>query len=71
MGIIVLLISISVTIAVTFLAVFCWNMKSGQYEDTYTPSVRMLFDEKPHGNTIETEKKKNEEKAEKPSSAIS
>jgi cbb3-type cytochrome oxidase maturation protein len=46
MGIIVILISVSVTIAVIFLGVFIWNMKSGQYEDTYTPSVRMLFDDK-------------------------
>jgi cbb3-type cytochrome oxidase maturation protein len=46
MGIIILLISISISIAVTFLVIFLWNMKSGQYEDTYTPSVRMLFDAK-------------------------
>lgn len=45
MNIIVLLILISVTIAVVFLAIFYWSMKSGQYDDTYTPSVRMLFDE--------------------------
>lgn len=46
MGIIVLLIAISVTIAVLFLSIFYWNVKSGQYDDTYTPSVRMLFDDK-------------------------
>ena len=46
MGIIVALIAISLTIAVMFLVVFYWSMKSGQYDDTYTPSVRMLFDEK-------------------------
>jgi len=46
MGIIVLLITISVTIAVLFLSIFYWNVKSGQYDDTYTPSVRMLFDDK-------------------------
>lgn len=46
MGIIVLLISISLCIAVGFLISFLWNMKSGQYDDTYSPSVRMLFDEK-------------------------
>jgi cbb3-type cytochrome oxidase maturation protein len=46
MGIIVLLISISLTIAVLFLLVFYWSMKSGQYDDTYTPSIRMLFDDK-------------------------
>lgn len=46
MAIIVLLIGISLTIAVVFLLVFFCNMKSGQYDDTYTPSVRMLFDGK-------------------------
>lgn len=46
MGIIVLLIGISIAIAITFLLIFLWNLKSGQYEDTYTPSVRMLFDDK-------------------------
>lgn len=45
MGIIILLIAISVTIAIVFLGVFYWNMKNGQYDDTYTPSVRMLFDD--------------------------
>ena len=46
MSIIIILISISITIAVTFLGIFLWNMKTGQYDDTYTPSVRMLFDDK-------------------------
>jgi cbb3-type cytochrome oxidase maturation protein len=46
MGIIVLLIGISITIAVTFLIIFLWNIRSGQYDDTYTPSVRMLFEDK-------------------------
>ena len=46
MGIIVILIAISLTIAVIFLAIFYWSIKSGQYDDTYTPSVRMLFDNK-------------------------
>lgn len=50
MGIIILLIAISVTIALAFLGVFYWNMKSGQYDDTYTPSVRMLFEDKPTEN---------------------
>jgi cbb3-type cytochrome oxidase maturation protein len=29
-----------------FLVAFLWSMKSGQFDDTYGPSVRMLFDEK-------------------------
>lgn len=46
MSIIVLLISISLTIAIVFLLIFYWSMKSGQYDDTYTPSIRMLFEDK-------------------------
>jgi cbb3-type cytochrome oxidase maturation protein len=45
MMIIILLISISLLIAVGFLISFLWNMKSGQYDDTYSPSVRMLFED--------------------------
>jgi oxygen-independent coproporphyrinogen III oxidase len=50
MGVIILMIGISISIAVTFLVIFLWNMKSGQYDDTYTPSVRMLFDDKKRGS---------------------
>ena len=46
MEIIILLIAISLTIAVFFLGAFIWIMRSGQYDDTYGPSVRMLFDDK-------------------------
>ena len=46
MGIIVILILISLSIAILFLAIFYWSIKSGQYDDTYTPSIRMLFDDK-------------------------
>lgn len=47
MGIIIILIAISLSIAILFLTIFYWNMKSGQFDDTYTPSVRILFDNKP------------------------
>ena len=46
MLIIILLIAISLTIAILFLVAFIWGMKSGQFDDTYGPSVRMLFDDK-------------------------
>jgi len=46
MMIIVILIAISLTIALLFLGLFLWNIRSGQYKDTYTPSVRMLFEDK-------------------------
>ena len=45
MTIIYLLIGISVTVAALFLGAFMWAVRSGQYEDDYTPSVRMLFDD--------------------------
>ena len=32
-------------IAIGFLIAFIWSVKSGQYDDDYTPSVRMLFDD--------------------------
>ncbi len=46
MSVIIVLIIISVTVAVFFLGIFIWAVKSGQYDDTYSPSVRMLFEDK-------------------------
>lgn len=46
MLIIVGLIAISLTIAIVFLVAFIWGMRSGQFDDTYGPSVRMLFEDK-------------------------
>jgi cbb3-type cytochrome oxidase maturation protein len=46
MIIIGLLISVSLTIAILFLVAFIWSLKKGQFDDTYGPSVRMLFDDK-------------------------
>ena len=42
---IVVLIAASLIVAVGFLGAFIWSVRSGQYEDKYTPSVRMLFDD--------------------------
>lgn len=49
MNIMYLLIGCSLTLAVFFLGAFIWSVKSGQLEDDYTPSVRILFDDKPSG----------------------
>jgi cbb3-type cytochrome oxidase maturation protein len=40
-----MLITISIFVAVVFLYAFIRAVKSGQYDDDYTPSVRMLFDD--------------------------
>lgn len=45
MSVIYLLISISIIVAIAFLIAFIKAVKSGQYDDDYTPSVRMLFDD--------------------------
>lgn len=63
MTIIILLIGISLTIAVIFLTVFFWNMRSGQYDDTYTPSVRMLFDDKPKKDKVKSTNKNESQKS--------
>ncbi|RXR19144.1 cbb3-type cytochrome oxidase assembly protein CcoS [Flavobacterium amnicola] len=45
MSVIYLLICISIVLAVTFLYIFIRAVKSGQFDDDYTPSVRMLFED--------------------------
>ena len=45
MSVIYLLISISIIVAIGFFIAFIRAVKSGQYDDDYTPSVRMLFDD--------------------------
>jgi cbb3-type cytochrome oxidase maturation protein len=45
MGVIYILITISIIVAVIFFIAFIIAVKSGQYDDSYTPSVRMLFDD--------------------------
>jgi len=42
-----LLIGFSLLAAVGFLFMFIWAVRHGQYEDTYTPSVRMIHDDPP------------------------
>ncbi|MET1054554.1 MAG: cbb3-type cytochrome oxidase assembly protein CcoS [Pedobacter sp.] len=47
MNIIYPLLGLSIVLAVLFLMAFVWANKSGQNDDMYTPSVRMLFDDPP------------------------
>ncbi|MFA6546065.1 MAG: cbb3-type cytochrome oxidase assembly protein CcoS [Limisphaerales bacterium] len=46
MSVIFLLIPLSIIFAAAFLFAFVWSVRSGQYEDTTTPSMRVLLDEK-------------------------
>jgi cbb3-type cytochrome oxidase maturation protein len=45
MTIIFLLIGISLSVALVFLGAFLWAVKTGQFDDDYTPGVRMLFED--------------------------
>ena len=45
MSVIVILIGFSLAVAGAFLLAFLWAVRSGQYDDRHTPSVRMLFDD--------------------------
>jgi len=36
---------VSLLVALFFLGSFLWAIKTGQYEDDYTPSVRILFED--------------------------
>ena len=64
MSVIYLLITISIVVAIAFLVAFIKAVKSGQYDDDYTPSVRMLFDDEVvkkeiHNKLIQTENQKS------------
>lgn len=61
MSVIYLLITVSIVVAIIFLIAFIKAVKSGQYDDDYTPSVRMLFDDevkKKPNKLIQTQKEK-------------
>jgi cbb3-type cytochrome oxidase maturation protein len=45
MSVIILLIVASLTLGLIFLGAFIWSVRSGQYEDTMTPSIRVLLDD--------------------------
>lgn len=46
MSVIYVLITVSLVIALFFLVAFFIAVKSGQFDDSYTPSIRMLFENK-------------------------
>jgi cbb3-type cytochrome oxidase maturation protein len=55
MEVVYITIGVSIVVALIFFIVFLRSVRSGQYDDTYTPSVRMLFDDE-----LVTEKKDEE-----------
>ncbi|MEO7982450.1 MAG: cbb3-type cytochrome oxidase assembly protein CcoS [Bacteroidota bacterium] len=47
MSVIIVLLIASISVAALFLGAFLWSVRSGQFEDDYSPSSRILFDDKP------------------------
>jgi len=41
-----ILMAASLTASLIFLGAYIWSVRSGQFDDKYTPSVRMLFEDK-------------------------
>jgi cbb3-type cytochrome oxidase maturation protein len=58
MGVIILLLIASVSVAAIFLGAFLWSVKSGQFEDDYSPASRILFEDKPSSSTNNSDSKK-------------
>jgi len=60
MSVIYILLTVSIIVAVIFFIAFIMAVKNGQFDDGYTPSVRMLFeDEIIKTNKTITENKKD------------
>lgn len=57
MEVIFILIAVSLILAVTFLFLFFGAMKDGQFDDSYTPSVRILFENQPKKSKKDQPKK--------------
>jgi len=57
MSVIIILIIISVVVAVFFLGVFIWAVRTGQFDDTVSPSIRILFDDKKSSEHQQKKKK--------------
>ncbi|NOZ35275.1 MAG: cbb3-type cytochrome oxidase assembly protein CcoS [Chlorobi bacterium] len=58
MIVIFILIGFSLIVALIFLFLYIWSVKDGQFDDDYTPSVRILFDD--NNPNIENEEKEPE-----------
>ena len=51
MTVIIILLAASISVSALFLAGFIWSVKNKQYDDEFSPPVRILFDDKPGADT--------------------
>jgi cbb3-type cytochrome oxidase maturation protein len=53
MSAIIILLLASISVAALFLGAFIWSVRSGQYDDEFSPAQRILFDDKPPASTTD------------------
>jgi cbb3-type cytochrome oxidase maturation protein len=58
MSVIVVLIGFSIIVAAGFLVAFLWAVKSGQYDDDVSPSIRILYDNETKSEQTNTNQNK-------------
>ncbi|GBL34727.1 hypothetical protein EMGBS15_03220 [Filimonas sp.] len=56
MNVIIFLLVVSLTVALCFLGAYIWSVKTGQFDDDYSPAHRILFDDTI--DQVKTENKK-------------
>ncbi|WP_163708904.1 cbb3-type cytochrome oxidase assembly protein CcoS [Mangrovibacterium lignilyticum] len=58
MSVLFVLVIIGILVAAVFLIAFIWAVRSGQFDDTYTPSIRILFDDHISSDTTDEPQEK-------------
>lgn len=66
MSVMIILLGASLTVGLIFLAAFIWSVKTGQYDDDFSPAHKILFE-----NTIAAGKKNEISKIETPKTKTS
>lgn len=52
MSVLFILVGASLLLAIGFLIAFIVSVRNGQYDDDYTPSVRILFEDQPKSSSL-------------------
>lgn len=53
MSVLWILVGFSILVAACFLLAYIWAVRNGQYDDKYTPSVRILFEDRNYSATFD------------------
>ena len=59
MSVMAILLVVCISVALLFLLAFIWSLKSGQFDDDFSPPRRIHFDDKPKKQASKTTEYKN------------